>query len=144
MIEAKVESMLSNKKEQAKGYNNNPPKRDFYQSLNKSEMRKERSVSPTDEYQIKKTYEKSDVSCFGAADTKIKQLQVRMQEMEQQQLEMVKQNNTLKAELRRSADTIPAKKCQAIEEMLVNLANDVMDNQKEFIQVLKKHGESDG
>ena len=106
-------------------------------------MKKERSVSPTDEYQIKKTYDKTDVSYFGAADTKIKQLQVRMQEMEQQQLEIVKQNSALKAELRRSADTIPAKKCQAIEEMLVNLANDVMDNQKEFIQALKKHGESD-
>jgi hypothetical protein len=63
--------------------------------------------------------------------------------MEQQQIEIVKQNNTLKAELRRSADTIPAKKCQAIEEMLINLANDVTENQKEFLQVLKKHGESD-
>lgn len=43
MIEAKVESMLSNKKQLAKGYNNNPPKRELYQSLNKSEIKKERS-----------------------------------------------------------------------------------------------------
>ncbi len=46
-------------------------------------------------------YNKNDVGYFGSAETKIKQLQVRIQEMEQQQLELTKQNNTLKAEMRK-------------------------------------------
>ncbi len=73
-------------------------------------------------------YSQTNVSQFGTVDTKLKQMQVQIMEMEETQAEMVRQNMQLRQELKQACDQISKKKADKLEELLTDLVNEMMDS----------------
>jgi regulator of replication initiation timing len=73
-------------------------------------------------------YSQTNVSQFGTVDTKLKQMQVQIMEMEETQAEMVRQNMQLRQELKQASDQISKKKADKLEELLTDLVNEMMDS----------------
>jgi len=87
-------------------------------------------------------YNDKDIFNFGSAETKLKQLQLRLREAEQSRAEMQIEINKLNKELRDQQGNIPFKLVSKLESNLTELVNEMTAEFNEHEILIKKHKES--
>jgi len=87
-------------------------------------------------------YNDGDVFNFGSAETKLKQLQLRLREAEQSRVELQHEINKLNKELRDQQGNIPFKLVSKLETNLTELVNEMTEEFNEHECLIKKHKES--
>ena len=87
-------------------------------------------------------YNEKDVFNFGSAETKLKQLQLRLREAEQSRAEMQHEINKLNKELRDQQGNIPFKLVSKLETNLTELVSEMTEEFNEHEALIKKHKES--
>jgi len=68
----------------------------------------------------------------------MKQFQLQLQEQEQKYQQLAKEHTRLKQENKKLTNSIPQDKGNKLEELLIDLSNELMDNQREYQAVLQR------
>ena len=77
---------------------------------------------PVNTYQVKKMYDAQEISNFGTADTKLKQLQLKLIEHEQQKHQLHLENMELRRMVKNQDEKCPVVIADNIEERLVTIS----------------------
>ena len=90
-------------------------------------------------YQIKKMYNNETVSQFGSAETKLKQLHIKLKEAETAQARMKHESANLRKNLSQLSNIVPAELAEKISDLLQKIANDSFDNMEEHLKLRQKY-----
>ena len=80
-------------------------------------------------------YNNTEVSQFGSAETKLKQLYLKLREAEQAQARMRIESTTLKKHLSSVKNIVPEDLADRLCEVLVEISKDALDNMDEHIRL---------
>ena len=83
-------------------------------------------------------YNSEAVSQFGSAETKLKQLHIKLKEAETAQARMKQESGSLRKNLERLQNIVPNEMADRIEDLLVKIATDALDNMDEHIKLREK------
>ena len=80
-------------------------------------------------------YNQELVSQFGSAETKLKQLNIKLKQAEIAQAKMRQEGARLKKDLAYLQSSMPAEMADRISNLLFNMATDALDNMDEHIKL---------
>ena len=84
-------------------------------------------------------YNNESVSQFGSAETKLKQLHIKLKEAETAQAKMKNESANLRKNLSMLQDTVPEEMAGKISDLLIKMATDSLDNMDEHLKLRQKH-----
>ena len=84
-------------------------------------------------------YDNEAVSQFGSAETKLKQLHIKLKEAETAQARMKQESANLRKNLQMLQGIVPAELADKICDLLRKLAQDSLDNMDEHLRLRQKH-----
>ena len=92
-------------------------------------------------YQIRKMYS-NEVAAFGNAETKLKQLQLKLRETEQHKSSLQRENGTINYELEQLSGNIPPRMAAKLEKLFNQLAVETFNSFEDHIRLREKHAAS--
>ena len=84
-------------------------------------------------------YDQEAVTQFGSAETKLKQLHIKLKEAEAAQAKMKSESENLRKNLQMLSNIVPAEMAEKIRDFLLKMAEDAMDNMEEHLKLRQKH-----
>jgi len=84
-------------------------------------------------------YNNETVTQFGSAETKLKQLHIKLKEAEVQQAQMKQESEVLRQNLQMLQNMVPEEISQKISDLLLAMAKDALDNMDEHLELRQKH-----
>lgn len=84
-------------------------------------------------------YNNETVSQFGSAETKLKQLHIKLKEAEQAQAKMKHESSSLRKNLSMLSSIVPAEMSEKLLDLLKLIAQDALDNMDEHLKLRQKY-----
>lgn len=84
-------------------------------------------------------YNNETVSQFGSAETKLKQLHIKLKEAEVAQAKMKNESSNLKKNLSMLQNIVPSEMAERISDLLLLIAKDAMDNMDDHLKLREKY-----
>lgn len=84
-------------------------------------------------------YNNETVSQFGSAETKLKQLHIKLKEAETAQSQMKHESANLRKNLQMLQSVVPSELADKISGLLEHIMTDALDNMEEHIKLRQKH-----
>lgn len=135
-----IEMDLNQLKGMARGSNTSPDLRLAATSDKKRQVQQSDQQFLT--FQTKQMYNQESILQFGSADTKMKQLQMKLRETEQQNLTMSIEHKKLIREMKGSEGNLSKNVQLQLETLLVDIINDMSVMFREHEHVCEQHGQT--
>ena len=87
-------------------------------------------------------YNNELASQFGSAETKLKQLHIKLKEAETAQSKMKQESESLRKNLQMLSNIVPTEMAEKIRDTMLKMATDAMDNMEDHLRLRQKQNMS--